>query len=429
MYDKLAQELNSILEETIAYSLFSDLGKRIFFPKGIIAQGAEAKKYAHFTNATIGMAIQNGKSEILPAIQELAPNMSSAELVSYAPTAGLADLRKKWQEKLYIKNPNLCGKAISLPVVVPGLTAGLSYTCELFLQEGRTLIAANPSWDNYSLIAQSHCGGTLRLVDMFSDTGYNIEALRKALLEEAKCGVVRLILNFPQNPSGYSPTVKEAKEICQAIKDIASEGAKVLVICDDAYFGLDWEKDIERQSLFAYLCDIHENVLAIKIDGPTKEDFAWGFRVGFLTFGAKGLLPQHYDALVKKLMGVLRSSVSCSSTVAQSMLLRAFENKDLENQKKILRDTLEERYKIVKQYINTHTSEILTTMPFNSGYFMSFRLKKGVAEDLRQKLLHTHGIGTVAIDNKTLRVAFSSIDKDKINAVYDSIYEVAKTII
>ena len=73
--------------------------------------------------------------------------------------------------------------------------------------------------------------------------------------------------------------------ICKVIKDCAETGAKILICCDDAYFGLNYEENIETQSLFAYLADIHENVLAVKIDGPTKEDYVWGLRCGFLTFG------------------------------------------------------------------------------------------------------------------------------------------------
>ena len=104
-------------------------------------------------------------------------------------------------------------------------------------------------------------------------------------------------------------------------KELAEKGTKVMVWCDDAYFGLNYEDDIEPQSLFAHLCDLHENVLAAKIDGPTKEDFAWGFRTGFITFGCKGMTEAQYDALVKKLMAAIRSSVSCASTPSQSLIL------------------------------------------------------------------------------------------------------------
>jgi hypothetical protein len=44
MEHTLARELNAALAHTAAGALMSDLGRRIFFPKGIIAQSAEAKQ-------------------------------------------------------------------------------------------------------------------------------------------------------------------------------------------------------------------------------------------------------------------------------------------------------------------------------------------------------------------------------------------------
>ena len=56
---------------------------------------------------------------------------------------------------------------------------------------------------------------------------------------------------------------------------------------------------------------------------------------------------------------------------------------------------------------------------------MSFHVEGGVAEELRKKLLAEKGIGVIQIDPNTLRVAFSSIDEDKIEEVYSQIYSVA----
>ncbi len=426
MLNPLAQELNSLLAPTTAGALLSDLGKRIFFPKGIIAQSAEAKQRGKTANATIGTALLNGKPLILDAISEFAPKLSATELVSYAPTAGNLELRKKWKEKLVQKNPSLKNKSFSLPVVVPGLTAGISYLADLFVDESHPLLAADPSWDNYALIVEARRGAELHKFSMFKDGGFDVQSLKNALKKEAEQnGSVRVILNFPQNPSGYSPTKAEAEEIAKAIKEEAERGTKILVWNDDAYFGLNYESNIFAESLFSLLCDAHENILAAKIDGPTKEDFAWGFRTGFLTFGSKNMTETQYDALVKKLMGIIRSSVSCAATPSQSIMLRALDDSRLEAEKAENRALLCARYKKVRAFVDSHKSTRLEVLPFNSGYFMSFRLNGIDAEKLRLKLLDENGIGTIAIDEKTLRVAFSSLDEEKIDSVYDAIYKTA----
>lgn len=427
MLNPLAQELNESLKGTSAEALFSDLGKRIYFPKGIIAQGGEAKQKASVANGTIGTTVINGKPAILPSVQKWAPELSSGELVAYAPTAGLPAIREAWKQKQIQKNPSLANKLTSLPVVVPGLTAGLSYIMDLFVDADKPMLAPNPSWDNYVLIAEARRGSEFHQFEMFKDGKFNIAGLEEAVKTEAKkYGSVRLILNFPQNPSGYSPTTAEVKELCRILKEVGESGAKALVISDDAYFGLNYEDSIEPESLFAHICDLHENVLAVKADGPTKEDFAWGLRCGFLTFGCKGFTETQYENLVKKLMGVIRSSVSCAATPGQTLILKSFQDPNNDAEKSAFRKVLEGRYKVVRNFVDTHKCSGLEVLPFNSGYFMSFRTIGIDAEALRVKLLNEKGIGTIQIDSQTLRVAFSSIEENLIEKVYTEIYNTAE---
>ena len=425
MINPLAQELNDALKGTTPGELLSDVGTRLYFPKGIIAQSAEAKKLGKTANGTIGTTVVEGKPIMLPSIKKYVPDLTSSELVGYAPTAGNPDLRAMWKESIIRKNPLLKDKKFSLPVVVPGLTAGISYLADLFLDETKPLVAADPSWDNYVLIAEARRNAKFVQFKMFKDGKFNIEGLKETMQKQAESGSVRILLNFPQNPSGYSPTSGEAKQLVSIVKEIAEKDAKVMVWCDDAYFGLNYEDNIEKQSLFAYLCDLHENVLAAKIDGPTKEDFAWGFRTGFITFGCKGLSDAQYEALVKKLMAAIRSSVSCAATPSQSLILKAASDGKLEEEKAEFRKILERRYKLVRDFVSTHESKFIKPLPFNSGYFMSFDTMSIDAEKLRQKLLNDRGIGTISIDVKTLRVAFSSLDEEKINIVYQAIYDIA----
>ncbi len=430
MIHELAQGLNTTLNGTIIDAMLSDFGKRIYFPKGIIAQSAEAKKMGNTANATIGMSCLNKKPIILPSVQKELPNLTSAEAVAYAPTAGDLELRELWKKSLIEKNPILESKSFSLPVVVPGLTAGISYLCDLFLSEGDTLLAADPSWDNYPLIVQARRNASFVQFSMFLNGGFDIESFTSAMREEAKKGIIKVILNFPQNPSGYSPTKDEVQNICNIIKTIASEGTKIMIWSDDAYFGLNYEESIEPQSLFAFLADIHENVLAVKIDGPTKEDYVWGFRAGFLTFASKGLTQEHYDALMQKLMGAIRSSVSCTASPSQSIMKKVFASPNLKAEKETFYKILEERYQTVKAFLKTKENHsVLEPLPFNSGYFMSLHCKDLHAEDLRQKLLTEHGIGIIAINDCTIRIAFSSIDNELIETVYEKVYSTAEEMV
>ncbi|AEJ20493.1 aminotransferase class I/II-fold pyridoxal phosphate-dependent enzyme [Gracilinema caldarium] len=426
----LATELNSQLEGTIAYRLLSNLGKRLYFPKGIIAQSGEAKKFAHKANATIGMAYDGGRPLILSTIAEGMPTLSAVEAVTYAPTAGVDTARQAWKDGIIKKNPSLAGASISLPVVVPGLTAGISYIADLFLDEGDEILVSDPCWDNYSLIFADRRGATVIETAFFKDgPGLDLEGIQKAVEKQAQKGSLRLILNFPNNPSGYSPTHAEAEALITMIKDIANAGTDVLVITDDAYFGLAYESDIYPESLFGRLAKLHEKVLAVKIDGPTKEDYVWGLRMGFVTFGSAGLNETHYDALIKKLMGTIRSSVSCSNTPAQYLMLKTINDSRSEEEKKRYKEILHKRYQIVKTLVQTHQHHpVLQALPFNSGYFMSFRCKGVSPETLRQTLLKDHGIGTIALGSQYLRIAFSSVEAEHISYVYETLFKVAEDL-
>ncbi len=202
----------------------------------------------------------------------------------------------------------------------------------------------------------------------------------------------------------------------------------MLVITDDAYFGLYYEPKIYEQSLFARLCSLHENVLAAKIDGSTKEDLTWGFRTGFITLGAQGLTDAHYEALTRKLMGALRSTISNSSMLAQNLILRSLADPERAAQKAAAAKLLRERYDRAKSILARKKSTAIEPLPFNSGYFMSFRLLRGTAEALRKALLADCGVGTIAINDSCLRVALSSVDLEKLEELFDLIYATAEKL-
>ena len=424
----LAQELNTILTGSVAEALLSDLGRRLFFPKGIVAQSAEAKKHATTANATIGIATRGGSPVFLPAIRMLVPGLAPDEIFPYAPTQGVEKLREIWKKEIVRKNPDIGAATFSLPLVVPGLTSGISTLADMFADKGDTLILPDLHWDNYPLIFETRRETSLLTFPFYgAEGGFNVEGLRAALAKVAPTKKVILLLNFPNNPTGYSLTRAEADAVVGLLRDVAAGGARCLVITDDAYFGLFYEKETYPQSLFARLCSLHENLLAAKVDGSTKEDLTWGFRTGFITLGAKGLTPEHYDALIRKLMGAVRSTVSNSSVLAQNLILRAMEDPHRDQQKKDAADLLRARYEKVKDILVGKKSDAIEPLPFNSGYFMSFKLHRGKAEDLRKALLG-EGIGTIAIDERCLRVAFSSVDLEKLPALYDAIYAAAEKL-
>jgi len=425
----IAQELNAVLEGTVVYDLFSDFGKRFYFPKGIVAQSAEAKKKATLFNATVGMATTGGVPMYLKSVKQQVPGLKPAEMFPYAPTSGVLELREKWREEMDRKNPSLKGKRTSLPLVTSGLTHGISTVADLFLDPGDPVIFPDMFWGNYSLIFEGRNQAEIKRFSFFNEEGgVNIESL-KSTIEGISGNKFALILNFPNNPTGYSPSVQEADAIVALLKSVAEKGKKILVITDDAYFGLFYEEETLKESLFGIFADLHENILAVKVDGATKENFAWGFRLGFITYASKGLAEEQLEALTKKTMGAIRASISNSNKMAQTLVLKSLPSATYWEEKEKAFGILKARYEKVKEVISSFgSSSPLKALPFNSGYFMTF-LYKGNAEKLRIHLLDAYGVGTISIQEKYLRIAYSSVEHDDIEELYTILNKAAKEIL
>ena len=427
--NSLAEELNSILNGSIANDLFSDFGKRFYFPKGIVAQSVEAKDKATRFNATVGMATSKGKPMFLKSVKDQIPELSVSDVFPYAPTPGVLELRKKWREEMDVKNPSLAGKKTTIPLVTSGLTHGLSVLGDMFLDKGDTIVFPDMFWGNYRLIFEDRNQANIVTFPFYSrEGGMNISGFEKALTD-APGKKVSFVLNFPNNPTGYTPSVKDGKKIIDMLLKLAKSGKKILAIMDDAYFGLFYEEESLKESLFGELVDLHENILAVKADGVTKENFAWGFRVGFLTYGSKNMTAEALGALTTKTSGAIRASISNSNKMAQSLVLKSFSSDTYQSEKDAGFKILKERYLKVRDLVEAFdTNSPLQALPFNSGYFMTF-LYKGDSEKLRIHLLDEYGIGTISIQGKYLRIAYSSVELENLEELYTLIDKAAREIL
>jgi aspartate/methionine/tyrosine aminotransferase len=424
--NNIASELNRSLENTAVFDVLSELGKRIYFPRGIVAQTAEASEKAKKYNASAGMAFSGQRPIILPSLQRYINELAASEIVSYAPTPGCAELRTLWKEWMLKKNPSLSGSQISLPAVTCGLTNGISLSADLFIDKGDEILLPDLFWGNYRLIFEERREAKIVTYPLFTDSGgFNTDGLEHVLETQRERGKAVLLFNFPNNPSGYSPTEQEVRTITEILLRSAESGMRLLVICDDAYFGLYYEPELYRQSLFAAIAALHENIVAVKVDGATKEDFAWGLRVGFLSINTAFLSDKAVRAIEEKIKGIIRSSVSNSSRLGQSLLYRLIRSGSYEEEKEKEFKRLEERYRIIRTLLEKkQNGRELLPLPFNSGYFLTFHCGGINAETLRQRLLEKE-TGCISIGEHYLRAAFSAVDTEQLEDFFSIIFETA----
>ncbi|MEL7587948.1 MAG: aminotransferase class I/II-fold pyridoxal phosphate-dependent enzyme [Prolixibacteraceae bacterium] len=422
--DNQAFSLNNTIEKlnSNVLEMLSERGKNIFFPKlGILAQSAQAKGKA--INATIGEAVEDdGTSMHLPEFDSLV-NMPTANTFPYAPSFGKPELRALWKESIYRKNPSLKDTVISNPIATNGLTHGISMAGYMFANEGDTVLLSNHYWENYNLILENSYGAKVSTFELFDNGGFNVADFSKKL-NEIEGNKIITLLNFPNNPAGYTPLTAEINDIVAEIKKVANNGKKVVVLIDDAYFGLAYEEKVFTESIFVELANLSENVLAVKLDGPTKEDYVWGFRVGFMTYAIKGGNAELYEALENKTAGAVRGNISNISQLSQSLLFKVYSAPTYEESKKQKFEILKNRYQILRKELSKPSyGEYFTPLPFNSGYFMCIELKKGlVADEVRKHLLEKYSTGVIVLGN-VIRLAFSAVPQSKLPELVENIYK------
>lgn len=405
------------------FEMLSDLGRDIYFPKlGILSQSAEAKAKAGRYNATIGTALEGGQAMHLGVIQDTLSAYEPKDLYDYAPASGKPELRAAWKKKMVADNPSMEGKAFSHPIVTNALTHGLSIVADLFAGPGDAVIIPDKNWENYELTFGVRRGAEMVEYPLYNGDGrFNDEGLKQAILAAAPRGKAIVVLNFPNNPTGYTPGAEEGRAIVAAVLEGAEAGINLVVVTDDAYFGLFFEDSL-HESVFGQLCGLHPRILPIKIDGATKEEYAWGFRVGFITYGSESAGVR--EALEQKTMGIIRATISSGPHPSQTFVLRALNVPGFEEQRREKFAVMKGRANRVKEVLDSGKYEAAWDYyPFNSGYFMCLKLKTVASEPLRQHLLEQYGIGTIALGETDLRVAFSCIEEEAVPQLFDLIHQ------
>ena len=408
--NKLAKQLNKDLG-LVAYTL-SAAGRRLYFPyDGILGQGNEAKGCD--INATIGMAFEeDGSPLVMDCFARNVPLGRKAFL--YAGSFGLPALRERWREMELKKNPSMKGIRCSNPVVTNALTHGLRIAAELFLDPRDELVTPDLFWDNYELIFRDAVGCRVRHFNTFRNGRFDAQALKEALTAPGMKKL--LVLNFPNNPTGYTATLADAKRIVAAVKAAAETDRRIIVVLDDAYFGLVYEPGVHEESLFAEF-------------GTTKEDYVWGLRVGFISFAFKGATDAQLKALEAKAAGNVRSAISNVSSIGQHLAIAAYADPAYDAQKRQKYEVLRARYVEIRRILKAHPEyrRSFEVMPFNSGYFMCVKPRGVEAEAVRRRLIEKYSTGTIVLSG-LIRLAFSTIPKAKLERLFANVHAAIKDL-
>ena len=390
-----------------AAAMLSDLGLRAAFPDGVPAQAQEAK--ACDLNGSIGQITDgHGNALPLPSLGKLFGDLDRNSSFLYPPQLGIRDLRNAWCRRT---ESRLAGLTLAPPMVTVALTHGISICADLFTDSATTVLLPSPSWGNYDAVFRLRRDAQLKHWKVFTDDmRFNVDGFIAALKRtKGRCLV---ILNFPGNPTGYSPTKAEADAMVSAI---LAHPEPLTIVCDDAYQGMVYESASIQDSMFYQLqpkLDPQKHLL-VKVDGATKELTFFGGRVGFLTFATDH---ETAESLLDKAAAIARATVSSAPAPSQVAVLSCLQSPSLEAELADIHSVLKRRYLKVRDCLPLLSKAGIQAFPFNSGCFTLLRLPVGQSPHaLRKKLINEQSVGLVALPaEQALRLAYCSMNETQI---------------
>ena len=425
------------LTRTGAMEFFSEFGKTIYNPQGILYWTRKAKAKARI-NATIGSARgpestvypDGGEREITlcaPLIHSFFNGLETEEIFPYTPETGTPAFRSAWRKWILSRaggEAERLERQLHQPILTPGITAAISIAARMFVDPGRSIITADRRWENYDHVLGKNLGIRIADFPLFADGDLNVGGLvsviQRVWLEQDNAVV---LLNFPNNPTGFCPSAAAGRRLVESLEQLAEgTGKRLVVMFDDAYESYVYDPAAVQSSLF-YLLRPRPNLLPVKLDGLTKELLWYGARAGTITLACPDEWLSGDDAgivateLDNKFGGVNRGLFSNNSTVTQSVATRAMEQMErLMVERRRTFELLKQRYRTLKDELGKMDTDLVTVEPFQGGFFcfVTLRPESGLrATDVANHLLDEHGVGTVPFDGDTmngLRIAFCSVE-------------------
>jgi aspartate/methionine/tyrosine aminotransferase len=293
-------------------------------------------------------------------------------------------------------------------------------------------------WENYDNVLCSNVGARIVTYPFYKGEDFNVAAMKEAVAESLSSqGKAVVVLNFPNNPTGYTPSPATAKKIAAALEEAATAAGKwVIALCDDAYEGFTYDDKCLQYSIFAEIAG-RKNVLAVKLDGISKEFLFYGGRVACITFGVPEALAAKKDAIAKeldeKVGSVIRASISNCSHPTQQIIRKALEGKmkGLMAERAKVTDVLRRRWEVYNREMEKADPKFLKPLASNSGFFSSVDLVSARAGEVADLLMKEFKVGVVpseAAGQNSLRIAFCSVVEKDIPRLVHAVFEATKRL-
>lgn len=305
----------------------------------------------------------------------------------YTTTQGIPELREKLVKKFREKNSI---ETTPENIIVSSAVSGaLSMILTSVINPGDEVILFDPYFVGYKeLVVQNQ--GVPVFSEINPDFSINFENLKKAITSKTKV----IILNTPNNPTGYVCIKQELEELARIAKE-----NRLLVISDEIYEDFVYEG--EHFSIGSF----YENT--VTMCGFSKSHAMTGWRVGYITGPAE---------IISQAVKVQQFNFVCAPAPFQYAAIKALDYDINENIKKY-----KEKRDIIYQGLKDKYDIVCPKGAFYAFVRYPYEGKKFLDDALKNNLLvvpgevfsnkDTHFRISFAADNDTLRKAVEVLNK------------------
>lgn len=372
-------------------------------------------------DATIGSLYgEDGKLVALDTVYSSLKSIDNRKLAKYAADfTGNPDFKERAYEWVIKGNSKLPHEVIA----TPGGTGAVDMTIANCLDTGETIVLPKIAWGSYSLMAKMN-NLNVENYDLFEGDHFNIESLKNACEKVAATqDRVVLIINSPcHNPTGYSLSDEEWKEVIDVLNEI-SQKVPVTLLNDIAYIDFAYGQD-QAKEYFRQFDNISDNVAVIVAFSISKSMTSYGLRCGAAIIMAQQEENVHEMKVVFE--KVARATWSNINNGAMEMFVDVLDNRldayDAERNKYVA--LLKERSEI---FMNDANEVGLKCYPYKEGFFVTIEMPNNELRDKYHNALMDNHIYTVQV-NLGIRVAVCSLSVEKTKGLAKKMKEILDTV-
>ncbi len=396
-------------------------GRELNFTDKIFGISSKAQEMAKregadkVINATIGALLDdNGKLIVFDAVDKALRSLKSEDFAAYAPLSGIPEYLDVIQKYAFGSHkPNMYTAACA----TPGGAGTIRNAIVNYSKRDETVITSDWYWAAYkTLVTENYRKlDTYKLLD--ENGKYNIAAFTECVDRYMKVqDSLLIIINTPaHNPTGFSLTDSDWKEVIAVCEKYAAIGKKVTVFVDAAYIDFTEDPDAAR-AFFELFESVSDNVLVLVGYSASKSFTLYGMRCGAL------ICMTNNEEICEEFKNVMafsgRGTWSNGTRSAQQVLVNMYNDSSLKDAVDKERD--ESRKMLLsrgKAFEEAARECGLEMLPYDSGFFVSVPCS---APDAVGELLQKEGIFAVPLA-AGIRVALSAVSEEKCRIVAPAI--------